>query len=70
MLKAIPKKYILRRWTREARCGVVQNFMVKEVEKDQMLYRTQKFRKFVSKFIKVAANASLLMRTLRLLIGV
>ncbi|XP_004490690.1 protein FAR1-RELATED SEQUENCE 5-like [Cicer arietinum] len=57
-VKVIPEKYILRRWTREARCGIVHDFRGKEVEGDPKLSRTRKFRQVVSKFIRVAAEAS------------
>ena len=37
-VKVIPEKYILRRWTREARCGdIVQDFRGKEGEGDPKL---------------------------------
>ncbi|GAU38767.1 hypothetical protein TSUD_64980 [Trifolium subterraneum] len=58
-VKIIPEKYILRRWTRDARCGVVQDFRGKEVEGDPKLSRTRKFKEVVSKFIKEVAEASL-----------
>jgi len=38
-VKVIPENYILKRWTREARYGVVQNFRGKEVERDPNLSR-------------------------------
>ncbi|XP_058752672.1 protein FAR1-RELATED SEQUENCE 5-like [Vicia villosa] len=57
-VKAIPVRYILRRWTREARCGIVQDFRGKEVEGDPMLSRTRKLRQIISKFIRVATDAS------------
>lgn len=57
-VKVIPVRYILQRWTREARCRVVQYFREKEVEGDPMLSRTRKLRQFVSKFIRVATEAS------------
>nr|XP_027191115.1 protein FAR-RED IMPAIRED RESPONSE 1-like [Cicer arietinum] len=57
-VKVIPEKYILRRWAREARCGIVHDFRGKEVEGDPKLSRTRKFRQVVSKFIRVAAEAS------------
>ncbi|XP_058774984.1 protein FAR1-RELATED SEQUENCE 12-like [Vicia villosa] len=57
-VKVVPDEYILRRWTLEARCGVVQDLRGKEVEGDPKLSITQKFRNVVSKFIRVAASAS------------
>jgi len=43
-VKVIPKNYILKRWTREARCGVVQDFRGKEVEGDHNLSRNRMFK--------------------------
>jgi len=57
-VKVIPEKYILRRWTREARCGIVQDFRGKEVEGDPKLSRNRMFRQVVSKFIRAANKAS------------
>lgn len=57
-VKAIPEKYILRRWTREARYGIVQDFRGKEVEQDPKLSRNRMFRQVVSKFIRAATVAS------------
>jgi zinc finger SWIM domain-containing protein 3 len=57
-VKAIPKNYIFKRWTREARYGVVQDFRGKEIEGDPNLSRNRMFRQIVSKFIKAATEAS------------
>ena len=57
-VKVIPENYILKRWTREARYGVLQNFRGKEVEGDPNLSRNRMFRQVVSKFIKAATEAS------------
>ncbi|RHN75693.1 putative transcription factor FAR family [Medicago truncatula] len=43
-VKVIPDNYILKRWTREARFGVVQDFRGKEVEGDPNLSRNRMFR--------------------------
>lgn len=56
--KVIPEKYILGRWTRDARCGIVQDFRGKEVEGDPKLARNRMFRQVVSKFIRTATEAS------------
>jgi len=56
-VKAIPEKYILRRWTREACCGIVQDFRGKEVGQDPKLSRNRMFRQVVSKFIRAATVA-------------
>ena len=57
-VKVIPKNCIFKRWTREACCGVVQDFRGKEVEGDPNLSRNRMFRQVVSKFIKAATEAS------------
>ena len=57
-VKAIPEKYILRRWTREARSGVVQDVRGKKVEEYPKLSRTRRYRQVVSNFIKGAAEES------------
>ncbi|GAU40431.1 hypothetical protein TSUD_397500 [Trifolium subterraneum] len=57
-VKVVPEKYILRRWTREARCGIVKDFRGNEVEGDPKLSRTRMFRQVVSKFIRAATDAS------------
>lgn len=57
-LKVFDVRYILRRWTRETRCGIMQYFRGKEVEGDQVLSKTWKLRKNISKFIRVATDAS------------
>jgi zinc finger SWIM domain-containing protein 3 len=57
-VKVVPEKYILRRWTREARCGLVKDFRGNEVEGDPKLSRTRMFKQVVSKFIRAAADAS------------
>lgn len=57
-VKVIPEKYILGRWTRDARCGIVQDFRGKEVEGDPKLARNRMFRQVVSKFIRTATEAS------------
>jgi len=57
-VKVIPDRYILRRWTREARCGIVQDFRGKEVEQDPKLSRNRMFRQVVSKFIRAATVAA------------
>ncbi|CAJ2664423.1 unnamed protein product [Trifolium pratense] len=57
-VKVVPQKYILTRWTREARYGIVKDSRGNEVEGDPKLSRTRMFRQVVSKFIRVAADAS------------
>ncbi|PNX83968.1 FAR1-related protein [Trifolium pratense] len=57
-VKVVPEKYILTRWTREARYGIVKDSRGNEVEGDPKLSRTRMFRQVVSKFIRAAADAS------------
>ena len=56
-VKVIPDNYILRRWTRDARCGIVQDFRGKKVESYPKLSRKQMLRQVVSKFIRAATEA-------------
>lgn len=55
-VKSIPHEYILRRWTRHARYGIMQDSRGKEVKANPKLSRTRMFRHVVSKFIKVATS--------------
>ena len=57
-VKVIPDMYILRRWTKEARYGIVQDFMGNEVEGDPKSSRNRMYRQVVSKFIRAAVEAS------------
>lgn len=58
IVKVIPEMYILRRWTIEVHYGIVHDFRGKKIEGDLKLYRTRQFRQFISKFIKMAVDAS------------
>ena len=46
-VKVIPDMYILIRWTREARYGIVQDFMGNKVEGDPKLSRNRMYRQVV-----------------------
>ncbi|KAL8501471.1 hypothetical protein ACS0TY_020848 [Phlomoides rotata] len=57
-VKKLPEHYILKRWTREARSGVVHNYMGSEVEEDPKLQSTERYRKLCMMFIRLATEAS------------
>ncbi|KAL8525136.1 hypothetical protein ACS0TY_014669 [Phlomoides rotata] len=57
-VKKLPEHYILKRWTREARSGVVNNYMGSEVEEDPKLQSTERYRKLYMMFIRLATEAS------------
>ncbi|XP_057247363.1 protein FAR-RED IMPAIRED RESPONSE 1-like [Beta vulgaris subsp. vulgaris] len=56
-IKLIPEKYILKRWTREARSGVVQDRCGRIVLEDPRLEATLRYRALCRKFLKVACQA-------------
>ncbi|KAL8480856.1 hypothetical protein ACS0TY_027396 [Phlomoides rotata] len=56
-VKKLPEHYILKRWTREARSGVVHNYIGSEVEEDPKLQSTERYRKLCMMFIRLATEA-------------
>nr|KYP48164.1 Protein FAR1-RELATED SEQUENCE 5 [Cajanus cajan] len=57
-VKVIPEKYIIKRWTREARNGIVHDVRGKEVEGDPILSSTRRYKQLVFKFVRLAADVS------------
>ncbi|XP_043694297.1 protein FAR1-RELATED SEQUENCE 5-like [Telopea speciosissima] len=57
-IKYIPKKYILRRWTRATKDILVEDSKGKEVMEDVQLSRTQHFRYLMPKYVKLINQAS------------
>ncbi|XP_028776271.1 uncharacterized protein LOC114733027 [Neltuma alba] len=57
-VKRLPQKYILKRWTREARCGVVYDSKGKEIEVDPKLECSNRYRQLCPMLIKLANDAS------------
>ncbi|XP_057771200.1 protein FAR1-RELATED SEQUENCE 5-like [Salvia miltiorrhiza] len=56
-IKILPEHYILKRWTREARSGVVQDYVGNEVEEDPKLQSTERYRKLCRMLIRLATEA-------------
>ena len=57
-IKVVPEKYILKRWTREGRSGIMHDFREREVEKDPRLSSTKRYRHLASKLIRVTSDVS------------
>ncbi|KAH6778380.1 hypothetical protein C2S51_009692 [Perilla frutescens var. frutescens] len=59
-VKKLPEHYILKRWTREAKHGmVVQDCMGNEVEEDPKLQSTERYRKLCTMLTRLAIEASI-----------
>ncbi|OMO68598.1 hypothetical protein COLO4_29562 [Corchorus olitorius] len=57
-IKLIPYRYILKRWTKHARDGNVQDFDGHDVEVDPKLQVASRYRWLCSNMIKIASRAS------------
>jgi len=57
-IKVVPEKYILRRWTREGRSGIIHDFRGREVEENPRISSTKRYRHLASKLIRVTSNVS------------
>ncbi|XP_054784021.1 protein FAR-RED IMPAIRED RESPONSE 1-like [Prosopis cineraria] len=57
-VKLLPKQYVLKRWTKEARCGVVHDSKGKEIEVDPKLECSNRYRQLCPMLIKLASDAS------------
>ncbi|GAU35628.1 hypothetical protein TSUD_30460 [Trifolium subterraneum] len=57
-VKLIPDEYILKRWTREARDGVIIDIRGNEVVGDPKLSSTHRYKKLCSTMIRLAADVS------------
>ncbi|XP_071700220.1 protein FAR1-RELATED SEQUENCE 5-like [Rutidosis leptorrhynchoides] len=57
-IKILPEKYILKRWSREAKNESVQDVNGKEVHADANLSATQRYRYLCSILVKLASKAS------------
>ncbi|PNX99811.1 FAR1-related protein [Trifolium pratense] len=58
-VKLIPNEYILKRWTREARNGVIIDTGGNEVVDDPKLSSTHRYKKLCSTMIRLAADVSI-----------
>ncbi|XP_027338098.1 protein FAR1-RELATED SEQUENCE 5-like [Abrus precatorius] len=57
-VKAILEKYILKRWTKEGRSGIINNFIRREIEGDPKVATTQRYRQLAFKMIRLASEVS------------
>ncbi|XP_075504354.1 protein FAR1-RELATED SEQUENCE 5-like [Primulina tabacum] len=57
-VKKLPEHYILNRWTRKARSGVVHDCIGNEVEEDPKRESTERYRKFCMMLVRLATEAS------------
>ncbi|KAL6905984.1 hypothetical protein ACP4OV_003585 [Aristida adscensionis] len=57
-IKQLPEHYIMKRWTREVRCGTVQDASGRKILADPKLDATRRYKYFVQKFISVASRAA------------
>ena len=57
-IKSIPSQYILKRWTREAKNGCVQDSRGKNVQEDNNINCNQRYRQLCPKLIRLATRAS------------
>ncbi|KAG6392657.1 hypothetical protein SASPL_146881 [Salvia splendens] len=58
-VKLLPENYILKRWTRKARTGVVHDYIGNEVEEDPKLQITERYRRLRLMLIRLANEASI-----------
>ncbi|KAI8527747.1 hypothetical protein RHMOL_Rhmol12G0098600 [Rhododendron molle] len=56
-IKLIPERYILKRWTRDAKAGIVKDFKGREVEGDNKLKVTNRYRMLCPELVKLASRA-------------
>uniref|UniRef100_A0A803LR97 FAR1 domain-containing protein n=1 Tax=Chenopodium quinoa TaxID=63459 RepID=A0A803LR97_CHEQI len=54
----VPEKYILKRWTKEARSEVVEDVSGRAILEDPWLDATRRYKSLCQKFVKVASRAS------------
>ncbi|RDX92338.1 hypothetical protein CR513_25550, partial [Mucuna pruriens] len=52
-VKVVLKKYILKRWTKEGRGGIIHDIRGKEVEEDPRLSSTRRYQQLASKMINI-----------------
>jgi uncharacterized protein YaaR (DUF327 family) len=56
-IKLIPEAYILKRWTKEARSGIVQDNRGKEIVEDPKLEKLQRYKSLCKRFGRMASRA-------------
>ncbi|XP_047942489.1 protein FAR1-RELATED SEQUENCE 5-like [Salvia hispanica] len=65
-VKLLPETYILKRWTKEARSGVVRDYTGNVVEEDCKLQSTERYRRLCQMLIRLANEASVQQSTFSL----
>jgi hypothetical protein len=58
-VKLVPEQYILKRWRRDARNGIIHDTRRNEVVEDPKLSITQRYRQLCSTMIRLAADVSI-----------
>jgi hypothetical protein len=56
-INVLPEHYILKRWTREARCGVVQDIHGNNVIENPKIDATRCYQNLFLKFLSIAFQA-------------
>ncbi|XP_054793910.1 protein FAR-RED IMPAIRED RESPONSE 1-like [Prosopis cineraria] len=57
-VKLLPEKYITKRWTREARSGVVYDLKGKQIKANPKLETSRRYRQLCPMVVKLASDAS------------
>jgi hypothetical protein len=57
-MKVLSEHYILKRWTREARCGVVQDNRENNVIENRKIDATRRYQNLSHKFLSIASRAT------------
>ena len=56
-IKLIPEAYILKRWTKEARSGIVQDNKGKDIVEDPKFQKLHQYKSICKKFARMASRA-------------
>lgn len=54
----MPEQHIMKRWTKEARKGIVHDVKGNEIETDPRLDKTCKYKRLISRMVRLATKAS------------
>lgn len=57
-IKVLPEHYILKRWTREARCGSIQDIRGDNVIENPKIDATRRYQNLARKFLSLASRAA------------
>jgi hypothetical protein len=67
-IKVLPKHYILKRWTRETRCGDVQDIRGNNVIENSKMDATQRYQNLYYKFLSIASRELTMEKFIHMLI--